>query len=57
MSSPGVLSTRPLGATVRLTPDRRVMIRNTAEYRTRDLSNRDLLHGASTICWRCCKWC
>lgn len=35
----GVLSTRPLGATVRLTPDRRVMIRNTAEYRTRDLSN------------------
>lgn len=38
----GVLSTRPLGATVRLTPDRRVMIRNTAEYRTRDLSGRDL---------------
>ncbi|MDF3198532.1 FAD-dependent oxidoreductase [Pseudomonas sp. 1912-s] len=40
----GVLSTRPLGATVRLTPDRRVMIRNTAEYRTRDLSNGELLH-------------
>ena len=39
----GVLSTRPLGATVRLTPDRRVMIRNTAEYRSRDLSNGDLL--------------
>src|SRR5471032_1319949 len=39
----GVLSTRPLGATVRLTPDRRVMIRNTAEYRSRDLSNADLL--------------
>ncbi|MES2869756.1 MAG: FAD-binding oxidoreductase [Pseudomonadota bacterium] len=39
----GVLSTRPLGATVRLTPDRRVMIRNTAEYRTKDLSNNDLL--------------
>lgn len=38
----GVLSTRPLGATVRLTPDRRVMIRNTAEYRTRDLSSREL---------------
>lgn len=38
----GVLSTRPLGATVRLTPDRRVMIRNTAEYRTRDLSNSQL---------------
>ncbi|WP_085706928.1 FAD-binding oxidoreductase [Pseudomonas sp. B35(2017)] len=38
----GVLSTRPLGATVRLTPDRRVMIRNTAEYRTRDLSDREL---------------
>lgn len=38
----GVLSTRPLGATVRLTPDRRVMIRNTAEYRTRDVSNDDL---------------
>ena len=39
----GVLSTRPLGATVRLTPDRRVMIRNTAEYRTQDLSDSDLL--------------
>ncbi|MHC8380300.1 NAD(P)/FAD-dependent oxidoreductase [Pseudomonas sp. LB3P14] len=40
----GVLSTRPLGATVRLTPDRRVMIRNTAEYRSRDLSDSELLH-------------
>ena len=39
----GVLSTRPLGATVRLTPDRRVMIRNTAEYRPRDLSDSDLI--------------
>lgn len=39
----GVLSTRPLGATVRLTPDRRVMIRNTAEYRSRDLSDSELL--------------
>lgn len=38
----GVLSTRPLGATVRLTPDRRVMIRNTAEYRTRDFTAREL---------------
>jgi glycine/D-amino acid oxidase-like deaminating enzyme len=38
----GVLSTRPLGATVRLTPDRRVMIRNTAEYRSRDLSASEL---------------
>ena len=38
----GVLSTRPLGATVRLTPDRRVMIRNTAEYRSRDLSSSEL---------------
>lgn len=38
----GVLSTRPLGATVRLTPDRRVMIRNTAEYRSRDLSANQL---------------
>lgn len=38
----GVLSTRPLGATVRLTPDRRVMIRNTAEYRSRDLSVAEL---------------
>ncbi|MCA4960834.1 NAD(P)/FAD-dependent oxidoreductase [Pseudomonas sp. Y24-6] len=38
----GVLSTRPLGATVRLTPDRRVMIRNTAEYRLRDLSASEL---------------
>ncbi|QBF27526.1 FAD-dependent oxidoreductase [Pseudomonas tructae] len=40
----GVLSTRPLGATVRLTPDRRVMIRNTAEYRAHDLSLADLQH-------------
>jgi glycine/D-amino acid oxidase-like deaminating enzyme len=39
----GVLSTRPLGATVRLTPDRRVMIRNTAEYRSRDLTDSELL--------------
>lgn len=38
----GVLSTRPLGATVRLTPDRRVLIRNTAEYRTHDLSTAQL---------------
>ncbi|UVM54149.1 FAD-binding oxidoreductase [Pseudomonas sp. B21-012] len=38
----GVLSTRPLGATVRLTPDRRVMIRNTAEYRARDLNPSEL---------------
>jgi glycine/D-amino acid oxidase-like deaminating enzyme len=38
----GVLSTRPLGATVRLTPDRRVMIRNTAEYRSQDLSLAEL---------------
>ncbi len=38
----GVLSTRPLGATVRLTPDRRVMIRNTAEYRNRDFSASEL---------------
>ena len=38
----GVLSTRALGATVRLTPDRRVMIRNTAEYRPRDLTDREL---------------
>ncbi|MGE8186323.1 NAD(P)/FAD-dependent oxidoreductase [Pseudomonas sp. NPDC086278] len=38
----GVLSPRPLGATVRLTPDRRVMIRNTAEYRSRDLSGSEL---------------
>lgn len=40
----GVLSTRPLGATVRLTPDRRVMIRNTAEYRSRDLSGSELVN-------------
>ncbi|WP_455923156.1 NAD(P)/FAD-dependent oxidoreductase [Pseudomonas putida] len=39
----GVLSTRPLGATVRFTPDRRVMIRNTAEYRGKDLSDHELL--------------
>lgn len=38
----GVLSTRPLGATVRLTPDRRVMIRNTAELRSRDLCDSEL---------------
>jgi len=29
----GILSTRPLGATLRLTQDRRLMIRNTAEFR------------------------
>ena len=39
----GVLSTRPLNATIRLTPDRRVMIRNTAEYRSRDLTDSELL--------------
>ncbi|WP_095169914.1 FAD-binding oxidoreductase [Pseudomonas sp. Irchel 3H3] len=40
MGSPqpwGVLSTRPAGATVRLTPDRRLLIRNTVELRRRDL--------------------
>jgi glycine/D-amino acid oxidase-like deaminating enzyme len=34
----GVLSTRPAGATLRLTPDRRLLIRNTVEYRRRDLT-------------------
>jgi glycine/D-amino acid oxidase-like deaminating enzyme len=38
----GVLSTRPLGATVRLTPERRILIRNTAEYRRHDLSSQEL---------------
>jgi glycine/D-amino acid oxidase-like deaminating enzyme len=38
----GVLSTRALGATVRFTPDGRVMIRNTAEYRPSDFSAREL---------------
>ncbi|VWD31499.1 NAD(P)/FAD-dependent oxidoreductase [Burkholderia lata] len=38
----GVLSTRVAGATVRLTPDRRLMIRNTVEYRHRDLAGRSL---------------
>lgn len=39
----GVLSTRPLGATVRLTPDRRILMRNTAEYRRHDLSDQQLM--------------
>ncbi|MFK0087478.1 NAD(P)/FAD-dependent oxidoreductase [Pseudomonas sp. NPDC090755] len=34
----GVLSTRPAGATLRLTNDRRLLIRNTVEYRRRDLT-------------------
>lgn len=41
MGSPapwGVLSTRPAGATLRLTNDRRLLIRNTVEYRRRDLA-------------------
>lgn len=41
MGSPaswGVLSTRPAGATLRLTADRRLLIRNTVEYRHRDLA-------------------
>ncbi|TDG20268.1 FAD-binding oxidoreductase [Paraburkholderia silviterrae] len=38
----GVLSTRVAGATVRLTPDQRLMIRNTVEYRHRDLAGRSL---------------
>lgn len=40
MGSPapwGVLSTRPAGATLRLTNDRRLLIRNTVEYRHQDL--------------------
>ncbi|MEN0107576.1 MAG: FAD-binding oxidoreductase [Pseudomonas sp.] len=35
----GVLSTLPGGATVRLLPGKRLLIRNTVEYRHRDLSN------------------
>ena len=38
----GVLSTRPGGATLRLTPDRRLLIRNTVEYRRRDLTGPSL---------------
>ncbi|MEQ6290173.1 NAD(P)/FAD-dependent oxidoreductase [Vogesella sp. GCM10023246] len=38
----GVLSTRPGGATLRLTPDRRLLIRNTVEYRLRDLAGHSL---------------
>lgn len=38
----GVLSTRPAGATLRLTPDRRLLIRNTVEYRGRDLTGHSL---------------
>ncbi|MFZ0155684.1 NAD(P)/FAD-dependent oxidoreductase [Pseudomonas sp.] len=41
MGSPapwGVLSTRPAGATLRLTNDRRLLIRNTVEYRRSDLN-------------------
>ncbi|NPT44978.1 FAD-dependent oxidoreductase [Paraburkholderia sp. 1N] len=39
----GVLSTRPAGATLRLTPDKRLLIRNTVEYRRRDLAGRSLM--------------
>lgn len=45
MGSPapwGVLSTRPAGATLRLTADRRLLVRNTVEYRHRDLSGSSL---------------
>ncbi|MFJ2367336.1 NAD(P)/FAD-dependent oxidoreductase [Pseudomonas sp. NPDC087697] len=45
MGSPaqwGVLSTRPAGATLRLTADRRLLIRNTVEYRYRDLAGSSL---------------
>jgi len=38
----GVLSTLPGGATVRLLPGRRLLIRNTVEYRQRDLDSTDL---------------
>jgi glycine/D-amino acid oxidase-like deaminating enzyme len=38
----GVLSTRPGGATLRLTEDRRLLIRNTVEYRYRDLAGPSL---------------
>ncbi|APC18913.1 FAD-dependent oxidoreductase [Pseudomonas frederiksbergensis] len=38
----GVLSTLPGGATVRLLPGRRLLIRNTVEYRQRDLNGSDL---------------
>ncbi|WP_218883627.1 NAD(P)/FAD-dependent oxidoreductase [Burkholderia guangdongensis] len=38
----GVLSTRVAGATLRLTSDQRLMIRNTVEYRHRDLAGRSL---------------
>jgi len=38
----GVLSTRPAGATLRLTPDKRLLIRNTVEYRHRDLAGHSL---------------
>jgi glycine/D-amino acid oxidase-like deaminating enzyme len=39
----GVLSTRPAGATLRLTPDKRLLIRNTVEYRQRDLTGPSLV--------------
>ena len=38
----GVLSTLPGGATLRLLPGRRLLIRNTVEYRRRDLNSRQL---------------
>ena len=39
----GVLSIRPMGATVRLTKDRRILIRNTAELKNpKFMSNSDL---------------
>jgi glycine/D-amino acid oxidase-like deaminating enzyme len=38
----GVLSTRAAGATLRLTRDKRLLIRNTVEYRHRDLAGHSL---------------
>ena len=46
----GVLPVRPMGATVRLTKDRRILIRNTSEYRNpnfmdqKTLDKRILIH-------------
>ncbi len=40
----GVLPVRPMGATVRLTKDRRILIRNTSEYRNPNSMNQEILN-------------
>ena len=45
----GVLPVRPMGATVRLTKDKRILIRNTSEYRNPNYMDRKTLNKRSLI--------